>query len=137
MNFTYTLIKPSDGQWGVLKNGIWTGMIGALDRRLIDIGNIYLVLNRGIIFLWKSFKKLLFTLSCYIFVAPVPFGVTFARGQVISFSNLINTDHYKLFIRNPDTTINFQSYSEPLHYISWSVIGIFCLILPPFLVAAI
>ena len=131
MNFTYTLIKPSDGQWGVLKNGRWTGMIGALHQTEVDIGNHW--------FCEKYFKKML-TLSKVIslfFIAPVPFGVTFARGQVISFSNLINTDHYKLFIRNPDTTINFQSYSEPLHYISWSVIGIFCLILPPFLVAAI
>ena len=39
LNFTYTLIKPSDGQWGVLKNGKWTGMIGALQRKEVDIGN--------------------------------------------------------------------------------------------------
>ena len=39
MNFTYTLRKPSDGQWGVLKNGKWTGMIGALQRKEVDIGN--------------------------------------------------------------------------------------------------
>ena len=38
LNFTYTLIKPSDGQWGVLKNGRWTGMIGALHQREVDIG---------------------------------------------------------------------------------------------------
>ena len=85
----------------------------------------------------KNILKNKLTLSSYIFIAPVPFGVTFARGQVVSFSNVINTDYYKLFIKNPDTTINFQSYSEPLHHILWSAIGIFCIILPPFLVAAI
>ena len=39
LNFTYTLIKPSDGQWGILKNGKWTGMIGALQHKEVDIGN--------------------------------------------------------------------------------------------------
>ena len=51
MNFTYTLTKPSDGQWGVLKNGKWTGMIGALQRKEVDIGN-------QLIFLLKVFQKM-------------------------------------------------------------------------------
>ena len=47
MNFTYTLIKPSDGQWGVLKNGRWTGMIGALQRKEVDIGNHWYSISKN------------------------------------------------------------------------------------------
>ena len=43
--------------------------------------------------------------------------------------------HFQLFIKNPETTINYQVYSEPLHYITWLLIGIFCIIMPPILVA--
>ena len=39
MNFTYKLKKPSDGQWGSLKdNGQWTGMVKELHLKEADIG---------------------------------------------------------------------------------------------------
>ena len=39
MNFTYTLRKPPDGQWGSLtKNGTWTGMVNELLHKKADIG---------------------------------------------------------------------------------------------------
>ena len=28
LNFTYTIHMPLDGEWGALKNGSWTGIIG-------------------------------------------------------------------------------------------------------------
>ena len=41
MNFTFKVEKPPDGEWGVkLSNNSWTGMVGMLIRKEIDIGNI-------------------------------------------------------------------------------------------------
>ena len=41
MNFTYTLIKPPDGQWGAIQpDGSWSGMVGLLQTGVIDIGKI-------------------------------------------------------------------------------------------------
>ncbi|XP_045129104.1 glutamate receptor ionotropic, kainate 4-like [Portunus trituberculatus] len=37
LNFTYVMRVPEDGQWGVLqKDGLWTGTVGTLQRRLAD-----------------------------------------------------------------------------------------------------
>ena len=39
MNFTYEMTKPPDKQWGAIKSdGTWSGMIGMLIRKEIDIG---------------------------------------------------------------------------------------------------
>jgi len=42
MNFTYDLGKPGDNQWGIeiksSQGSNWTGMIGQLQNREIDIG---------------------------------------------------------------------------------------------------
>ena len=41
MNFTYTLIKPPDGQWGAIQpDGSWSGLVGMLIRQEIDMGKI-------------------------------------------------------------------------------------------------
>ena len=41
MNFTYTLIKPPDGQWGSIQpDGSWSGMVGLLVSGKIDIGSV-------------------------------------------------------------------------------------------------
>ena len=38
MNFTYTLIKPPDGQWGAIQpDGSWNGMVKMLADQEIDI----------------------------------------------------------------------------------------------------
>ena len=39
MNFTYTLRKPKDGQYGAPKSSGWTGMIGDLTTKKADIGD--------------------------------------------------------------------------------------------------
>ena len=44
MNFTYTLRKPKDGQYGTPKSSGWTGMVGELQRKNADIGKTYLFL---------------------------------------------------------------------------------------------
>ena len=41
LNFTYSLTKPPDGQWGSLQSDMsWTGMVGMLNRGEIDIGKL-------------------------------------------------------------------------------------------------
>ena len=44
MNFTYQLKKPRNGRYGSMnKNGTWTsGLIGALNQRECDMGNVNL-----------------------------------------------------------------------------------------------
>ncbi|KAK3095885.1 hypothetical protein FSP39_020337, partial [Pinctada imbricata] len=38
LNFTYDWVEPPDGEWGTLMdNGSWTGMIGQLERREVDL----------------------------------------------------------------------------------------------------
>ncbi|XP_063428109.1 glutamate receptor ionotropic, kainate 2-like isoform X1 [Mytilus trossulus] len=38
LNFTYEMTAPSDGQWGIEgKNKSWTGLVGQLQRRDVDI----------------------------------------------------------------------------------------------------
>ena len=45
LNFTYSLTKPPDGQWGSLQSDMsWTGMVGMLNRGDIDIGKLTIVL---------------------------------------------------------------------------------------------
>ncbi|XP_055956921.1 glutamate receptor ionotropic, kainate glr-3-like, partial [Patella vulgata] len=33
----FTLIEPTDGQWGVVANGSWTGLVGQVLRREVDL----------------------------------------------------------------------------------------------------
>ncbi len=35
--FTYTLVEPADGYWGGKVNGSWTGLVGLLERKEVDI----------------------------------------------------------------------------------------------------
>ena len=43
MNFSYTLQKPPDGNWGALQSdGSWTGMVKMLQNHQIDIGTTYI-----------------------------------------------------------------------------------------------
>ena len=43
LNFSYTTIVPSDGEWGVLKDdGTWSGMVGQLHNKSVDFGMLLL-----------------------------------------------------------------------------------------------
>ena len=55
LNFTYSLTKPPDGQWGSLQSDMsWTGMVGMLNRGEIDIGKLK---NIECVYLIHRFKK--------------------------------------------------------------------------------
>ena len=54
MNFTYSLTKSPDGQWGaVLPNGSWTGMVKDLQNDVFDIG----ILSIKLFILYKVYLK--------------------------------------------------------------------------------
>ncbi|KAL5015804.1 hypothetical protein ScPMuIL_005393 [Solemya velum] len=37
LNFTYDCVEPSDGDWGKVSNGTWTGLVGQLQRLEVDM----------------------------------------------------------------------------------------------------
>ena len=106
MNFTYTLIKPPDGNWGAIQaDGSWNGMVNLLAKEDIDI-------------------------------ATTDFTITHERSAVMTFATPITQIYHALFISNPAETFNYMAYIEPIHLLSWVVIFILILCLPPLLFMA-
>jgi hypothetical protein len=89
MNFTYTLIKPPDGQWGSIQpDGTWSGMVNLLANQDIDI-------------------------------APTDFTVTVERTAVMTFAIPITQMYHSLFIKNPAEKFHLLAYIEPMHWFAW------------------
>ena len=61
------------------------------------------------------------------------FQVTHARSKVITFAQPIRETYHSLFIQNPSNTLNYMAYVEPLHYLAWMLVGMFCLVTPIFI----
>jgi hypothetical protein len=57
--------------------------------------------------------------------------MTVERSSVISFSHPLTEVYHSVFIKNPVGTYNFGVYTEPLAYVSWFAIIIFCIAVPP------
>ncbi|ESO96489.1 hypothetical protein LOTGIDRAFT_115937, partial [Lottia gigantea] len=45
MNFSFIIVMPEDGQWGVVENGSWTGLVGQIVRREVDLTVAPLVIS--------------------------------------------------------------------------------------------
>ena len=101
LNFTFTTIKPADRQWGALQAD----------------GS------------WTGMVHLLQTQQ--VDIAATDFTVTRARSDVITFAQPITQIYHSLFIQNPSGTFNYMAYIEPLHYLSWVFVGVFCIVTPP------
>ena len=107
MNFTYTLIKPPDGQWGTLQpDGTWSGMVNLLANQDIDI-------------------------------AATLFAVTKERSTVISFTDTISESYHSLFIKNPAETFNLMAYIDPMHWLTWIGLFVLLATVPPLLYLAV
>ena len=107
MNFTYTLIKPLDGQWGSIQpDGTWSGMVNLLANQEIDI-------------------------------ATTDFTVTQERSDVMTFASPITQIYHTLFIKNPAENFNFMAYIEPLHWFAWIGLFVLLVTVPPILYVAI
>ena len=107
MNFTYTLIKPPDGQWGAIQpDGTWSGMVNLLANQEIDF-------------------------------AATDFTVTQERSTVITFASSFNNGYHSLFIKNPAETFNLMAYIDPMHWLTWIGLFVLLATVPPLLYLAI
>ena len=107
MNFTYTLIKPPDGQWGAIQSdGSWNGMINLLANQDIDIG-------------------------------ATEFTVTQERSTVMTFATPITEIYHSFFVKNPAETFNFLAYIEPMHWLTWVSMLVLLATMPPLLYLAV
>ena len=103
MNFTYTLIKPPDGQWGAIQSdGSWSGTVNLLANQIIDIG-------------------------------VTDFTITKERNEVISFTVPITDIYHSLFIKNPSDAFNYMAYIEPMHWLAWVSLLVLLATVPPIL----
>ena len=107
MNFTYTLIKPPDEQWGTIQpDGTWSGMVNLLANQDIDI-------------------------------AATLFAVTEERSTVMTFTNTISESYHSLFIKNPAETFNLMAYIEPMNSLTWIGLFVLLATVPPLLYLAV
>ena len=107
MNFTYTVIKPPDGQYGGIQpDGTWSGMVGLLANHDIDI-------------------------------ATTRFSVTQQRSTVITFANAIQFEFSSMFIKNPAENYNILAYIEPMHWLVWVGMFVLLATVPPLLYLAV
>ena len=107
MNFTYTVIKPPDGQYGAIQpDGTWSGMVKLLVDQDIDI-------------------------------ATASFFVTQQRSAVVTFAMPIFDAYFALFIKNPNDNFNIMAYIEPVHWLAWIGIFVFLATVPPLLYLAV
>ena len=89
MNFTFVLTPSIDGEWGGhLGEGQWSGMVGMLQRKEIDIGKL------NCLFFIVDFILILRT-----FTAATDFTVTMERSAVMTFAEPITQIYHSLFIK--------------------------------------
>ena len=132
LNFTYTLTKPADGEYGIKKqDGIsFTGMVGELADGIIDIGTPYEVDGKKCSYTTSQSR------SSSFFSAVTDFTVSHERSAVITFAEPITKVYNSFFIKNPSESYNFTAYLDPLHYMSWLVVLLVILVTPPLLFAS-
>ena len=107
MNFTYTVIVPPDGEYGVIKpDGRWSGMVKLLANQEVDI-------------------------------AAADFAVSRERSTVITFASPIYMTYFSLFIKNPSETFNIMAYIEPMHLLAWVGMFVLLATVPPLLYLAV
>jgi hypothetical protein len=107
MNFTYTVIKPPDGEYGVFQpDGTWSGMVKLLANQDIDI-------------------------------ATAPLAVSQLRSTVITFASPLFEVYYSLYIKNPADIFNIMAYIEPMHWLAWIGMFVLLATMPPLLYLAV
>jgi hypothetical protein len=107
MNFTYTVILPPDGEYGVIQpDGRWSGMVKLLANQEVDI-------------------------------ATADFAVSQERSTVITFASPIYETYFSLFIKNPSETFNIMAYIEPMHLLAWVGMFVLLATVPPLLYLAV
>lgn len=89
LNFTYEVIEPEDGKWGVeIGNGSWNGMIGEVMREKIDF-------------------------------AAAGFSITAARQMVVDFSAPFFRDQSVILMKLPEGNDKLRLYLKPFRWEVW------------------
>ncbi|XP_045118675.1 probable glutamate receptor isoform X2 [Portunus trituberculatus] len=89
LNFSYTLVRPPDGAWGIpTTDGDWNGMIGMVKRNEADI-------------------------------ALGPFGLTYSRSRVVDFTSPILIDYYRILVRRPRSEPDPIGFLRPFRWPVW------------------
>ena len=65
--------------------------------------------------------------SCFV-SAVTDFTVTKERSEVMTFAQPILDIYHSLFIKNPEGSMNFNSYTAPLTDLAWMFVGIFVVV---------
>ena len=82
----------------------------------------------------STYIHILFLFLLLLLISAITdFTITQDRSKVITFAQPITQIFHSLFIKNPTGALNYKAYIEPLHYTSWIVIALFCILTPPFL----
>ena len=103
LNFSFTVVNPPDGEWGVLKgDGTWSGMVGQLETKKVDI-------------------------------AVTDFTITEQRSRVMKFSTPLDEIYCAIIIQNPVNTYHFEAYTSPLTNVTWLILLAWIIATPPIL----
>ncbi|XP_069995836.1 glutamate receptor ionotropic, kainate glr-3-like [Penaeus vannamei] len=87
LGFSYTLVRPPDGAWGIpTEAGDWNGMIGMVKRNEADL-------------------------------ALGPFGLTYSRSRVVDFSSPILIDYYRILTKRPRSEPNPKGFLTPFRLV--------------------
>ena len=76
------------------------------------------------------FIKSLSFQSRNVITGVTSFSITKARGTAITFSTTLDQGFRTFFIKNPMGSYNYKAYIEPLHHLSWIIIGLFAVVTP-------
>ena len=69
----------------------------------------------------------------HIITAAASLIQTGARTESASWTIPLVFSHSSIFIKNPTNVFNYESYVEPMAYLSWGFVVVFLLFTPPFL----
>ena len=106
LNFSYTVTKPPDGEWGVLQSdGSWSGMVGQLETKEVDL-------------------------------AVADFTITEERSKAITFSTLLDEIYHAIIIQNPVNAYHYEAYTSALTNETWLMILAWIVATPPILFIA-
>ncbi|XP_042857756.1 probable glutamate receptor [Penaeus japonicus] len=90
INFTYKLVRPSDGSWGARQpDGSWSGMVGVVQRKEADLG-------------------------------LGPFALTHSRSQVIEYSHTFFFENVVILASRGKPQHNPWSFLMPLAPAVWA-----------------
>ncbi|ROT82197.1 olfactory ionotropic receptor IR7 [Penaeus vannamei] len=103
LGFSYTLVRPPDGAWGIpTEAGDWNGMIGMVKRNPpppLTSGHVVSLVEADL--------------------ALGPFGLTYSRSRVVDFSSPILIDYYRILTKRPRSEPNPKGFLTPFRWHVW------------------